>query len=73
MLNCDADGIPTPRVIWSKGAEEVEDNSRVTIFSNGSLRINQAGKGDTGRYTCTVINDKGVDKYTSEIKILGIY
>lgn len=71
IIDCEADGIPKPRVIWTKDNEDLSSSGRIKIFQNGSLLIKDTSEEDSGDFACTVINNRGVDMYSSKIKILG--
>jgi len=71
MIDCEADGIPKPRVIWTKDNEDLSSSGRISIFENGSLLLQETSEEDTGIFACTVINNRGVDMYSSKIKIMG--
>ena len=73
MIDCEANGIPKPRVMWTKDGEDLTAGGRITIFSNGSLLIKKATEEDTGKFSCTVINNKGVDTVSSRLKFVGEY
>ena len=72
MIDCEANGIPKPRIIWTKDNEDLASSGRVKIFQNGSLLLKSVTEEESGDFTCTVINNRGVDMYTSKIKILGM-
>ena len=72
MIDCEADGIPKPRVIWTKDNEDLSSSGRITIFKNGSLLLQKASEEDSGNFACTVINNRGVDMYSSRIKVMGM-
>lgn len=73
MIDCEANGIPKPRIMWTKDGEDLTASDRITIFSNGSLLIKKATEEDTGKFSCTVINNKGVDTVSSRLKFVGKY
>ncbi|NXJ63832.1 HMCN1 protein, partial [Rostratula benghalensis] len=59
MLNCQANGEPLPTIRWSRQGHPVVSNERVTVLSNGSLRIVAAQKEDTSEYECVARNLMG--------------
>ena len=71
LIDCEADGIPKPRVIWTKENEDLSSSGRITIFENGSLLLQKTSEEDSGNFACTVINNRGVDMYSSKIKVMG--
>ncbi|NXK50598.1 HMCN1 protein, partial [Chauna torquata] len=59
MLNCQAKGEPPPTIKWSRQGHPVVSDDRVTVLSNGSLRIVAAQKEDTSEYECVARNLMG--------------
>ncbi|NXY90735.1 HMCN1 protein, partial [Alcedo cyanopectus] len=59
VLNCQANGEPPPTIRWSRQGHPVVSDERVTILSNGSLRIIAAQKEDTSEYECVARNLMG--------------
>ncbi|XP_019355735.1 hemicentin-1 isoform X2 [Alligator mississippiensis] len=59
MLNCQANGEPPPTIEWSRQGHPILSNDRVTVLSNGSLRIVAAQKEDTSEYECIARNLMG--------------
>ncbi|XP_074858282.1 hemicentin-1 isoform X3 [Carettochelys insculpta] len=59
ILNCQANGEPTPTIEWSRQGQHILSNNRVTVLSNGSLRIVAAQKEDTSEYECVARNLMG--------------
>ncbi|XP_078591705.1 papilin-like isoform X1 [Branchiostoma floridae x Branchiostoma japonicum] len=59
-LDCRAEGIPTPQVIWEKGGVLLPgDVPRMFQLPNNSLEIEDASMSDSGEYTCTANNGVG--------------
>ncbi|CAJ1060969.1 hemicentin-1 [Xyrichtys novacula] len=56
LLNCQADGEPTPMMEWSRQGRPLLGNDRFSTLSNGSLRISSAQKEDTAEYECVARN-----------------
>lgn len=56
VLNCQADGEPTPMIGWSQQGRPLMGNDRFSPLSNGSLRISSAQKEDTAEYECVARN-----------------
>ncbi|XP_009996158.1 PREDICTED: hemicentin-1 [Chaetura pelagica] len=56
VLNCQAHGEPLPTIKWSRQGLPVVGDERVTILSNGSLRLVAAQKEDTSEYECVARN-----------------
>lgn len=55
-LNCQAAGEPRPTITWSRQGQAIAWDSRVRVFSNGSLHIAAAQKEDTSEYECVARN-----------------
>ncbi|XP_036351171.2 hemicentin-1 [Ochotona princeps] len=55
-LNCQAAGEPRPTITWSRQGQSIAWDSRVQVFSNGSLYIAAAQKEDTSEYECVARN-----------------
>ncbi|XP_066282432.1 papilin-like isoform X1 [Branchiostoma lanceolatum] len=59
-LDCRAEGIPTPQVIWEKsGVLLPGDVPRIFQLPNNSLEIEDTSMSDAGEYTCTANNGVG--------------
>ncbi|XP_075872115.1 hemicentin-1 isoform X2 [Nelusetta ayraudi] len=56
VLNCQAEGEPTPAVEWSRQGRPLQGLHRLSSLSNGSLRISSAQKEDTAEYECVARN-----------------
>lgn len=56
VLNCQADGEPTPMIEWSRQGRPLLGISRFSTLSNGTLRISSAQKEDTAEYECVARN-----------------
>ncbi|NXL89730.1 HMCN1 protein, partial [Alectura lathami] len=59
VLNCQASGEPPPTIWWSRQGHPLASDDRVTVLSNGSLRIIAARKEDTSEYECVARNLMG--------------
>uniref|UniRef100_A0A336LVW2 CSON002677 protein n=1 Tax=Culicoides sonorensis TaxID=179676 RepID=A0A336LVW2_CULSO len=72
ILNCQADGTPTPEILWYKDAKAVEPSSTVGIFNDGTeLRISTIRNDDIGDYTCIARNGEGQVSHTARVIIAG--
>ncbi|XP_026178915.1 hemicentin-1 [Mastacembelus armatus] len=56
ILNCKAEGEPTPMIEWSRQGRPLLSLDRFSTQSNGSLRISSAQKEDTAEYECVARN-----------------
>ncbi|KAL7984810.1 hypothetical protein Chor_003380, partial [Crotalus horridus] len=59
VLNCQAEGEPHPTIEWSRQGWPLLNQDRMTVLSNGSLRIAVARKEDTSEYECVARNLMG--------------
>ncbi|XP_055837271.1 protein turtle isoform X3 [Episyrphus balteatus] len=72
ILNCQADGTPTPEILWYKDANPVDPSSTVGIFNDGTeLRISTIRNEDIGEYTCIARNGEGQVSHTARVIIAG--
>ena len=81
-LNCTVDSYPPSNITWlHNGAEVQEAPPRVTINTvqvdnrtqESTLTLLNTTAGDTGTYTCSVVNTKGMTSTTTELQVLGEY
>lgn len=56
VLNCQAQGEPTPVIEWGRQGRPLLANDRTAMLSNGSLRLSSAQKEDTAEYKCVARN-----------------
>ncbi|XP_047673954.1 hemicentin-1 isoform X2 [Tachysurus fulvidraco] len=56
VLNCQAQGEPTPVIEWARQGRPLLTNDRITMLSNGSLRLSSVQKEDTAQYECVARN-----------------
>ncbi|XP_031622823.1 protein turtle isoform X2 [Contarinia nasturtii] len=72
ILNCQAEGTPTPEILWYKDANPVDPSSTVGIFNDGTeLRISTIRHEDIGDYTCIARNGEGQVSHTARVIIAG--
>ncbi|KAG1652213.1 Down syndrome cell adhesion molecule-like protein Dscam2 [Nymphon striatum] len=63
FIQCHVSGYPISSINWKKDDEDLLENERIKIYSNGSLKILSAIRDiDNGKYKCTAENEEG---YTS--------
>lgn len=65
-LTCAASGFPTPTISWKKGVTTLKDHG------NATYSIINAKVTDSGIYTCTATNLKGLDFRTTNVTIVGM-
>ncbi|XP_064928861.1 hemicentin-1 isoform X2 [Columba livia] len=71
VLECAAEGVPTPRVTWRKdGAVFTGNNTRYSMAEDGSLHIHSAHVTDTGRYVCMATNAAGTERKQIDLQVL---
>ncbi|XP_068563703.1 hemicentin-1 [Cebidichthys violaceus] len=75
VLNCQAEGEPTPMIQWSHQGRPLLGNDRFSTLSNGSLRISSAQKEDTAQYQCVARNLLGsvLVRVTLTVRVHGGY
>ncbi|TKS74334.1 Hemicentin-1 Fibulin-6 [Collichthys lucidus] len=75
VLNCQAEGEPTPMIEWSRQGRPMLGNGRFSTLSNGSLRISSAQKEDTAEYECVARNLLGsvLVRVTLTVRVHGGY
>ena len=73
VLPCSATGIDTPTTSWRLEGVDVgtTDSSRLTLYGNGSLVINNASIIDSGDYLCTAKNLAGSVSLTTTLVVNG--
>ncbi|XP_050537388.1 cell adhesion molecule Dscam2 isoform X2 [Daktulosphaira vitifoliae] len=66
IINCQADGVPTPTVLWKKATgtksgdyEELKEKSHTKILSNHSLLLQNVKEDKQGYYLCQASNGIG--------------
>jgi len=66
-LQCKAEGVPTPLVIWRKNGKIIQKRTNHTDFIHEN-----ATRDDEGVYGCEASNSAGSDSYMVVVKILPI-
>ncbi|XP_057363933.1 hemicentin-1 isoform X3 [Manis pentadactyla] len=70
VLECFAEGVPTPRITWRKdGAVLSGNHARYSILENGFLHIQSARVTDAGRYLCMATNAAGTDRRRIDLEV----
>ncbi|XP_075384531.1 hemicentin-1 isoform X2 [Tenrec ecaudatus] len=70
VLECHAEGVPTPRITWRKdGVILAGNHARYTILENGFLLIQSAQVTDAGRYLCMATNAAGTDRRRTDLQV----
>ncbi|XP_063783380.1 neuronal cell adhesion molecule isoform X11 [Pseudophryne corroboree] len=59
MLECIAEGLPTPEIRWSKEGAELPSNRVFYENFNKTLKIIDVSEADAGKYRCTAQNIRG--------------
>ncbi|XP_076274406.1 protein turtle-like isoform X2 [Rhynchophorus ferrugineus] len=75
ILNCQAEGTPSPEILWYKDANPVDPTTtigNIGIFNDGTeLRISNIRHEDIGDYTCIARNGEGQISHTARVIIAG--
>ena len=66
ILQCTANGFPTPDVNWQ---DSDIFSKRVVVYTNGTLVINNATVNDSGKYICLASNIAGVSKIQVNVQV----
>ncbi|KFO28580.1 Hemicentin-1 [Fukomys damarensis] len=70
ILECLAEGVPTPRITWRKdGAVLAGNHARHSILQNGFLHIQSVHVADSGRYLCMATNAAGTDRRRIDLQV----
>ncbi|XP_062859555.1 protein sidekick-2-like [Trichomycterus rosablanca] len=73
ILQCETAGAPRPAITWQKGEHVLASGSvqlpRFTLLESGSLLISPAHLSDSGRYTCTASNSRGIDQASANLVV----
>uniref|UniRef100_A0A8C4NLZ3 Ig-like domain-containing protein n=2 Tax=Eptatretus burgeri TaxID=7764 RepID=A0A8C4NLZ3_EPTBU len=70
VLQCNATGIPQPKVTWFKGDLSLEGIPFISIDQwSGTLQIEGTQEMDAGQYTCVASNDAGLSRGTALLRV----
>ncbi|XP_073667498.1 hemicentin-1 isoform X2 [Paramisgurnus dabryanus] len=69
-LECEAQAVPTPNLVWYKDGQILKADGRITVTANGRIaQIKHTQVSDTGRYTCLATNIAGEDEKDFDVNI----
>ncbi|KAJ8922840.1 hypothetical protein NQ315_007875 [Exocentrus adspersus] len=72
ILNCQAEGTPTPEILWYKDDNPIEPSATIGVFNDGTeLRISNIRHEDIGDYTCLARNGEGQISHSARVIIAG--
>lgn len=71
MFNCSANGNPKPHISWFFNMKRILLSDRMSIHSNGSIKIESIEEGDGGSYMCQAENIHGIIKSSVDLGIFG--
>ncbi|NXY57170.1 NGCA protein, partial [Callaeas wilsoni] len=72
FLHCRAFGAPAPTVEWlTPGLEPALQDDRAFGFTNGTLRLGPAARGDAGVFTCRAHNAHSNASATARLLVRG--
>ncbi|XP_066559318.1 contactin-2 isoform X2 [Amia ocellicauda] len=69
MMKCRPRAAPKPTLFWSRGTELLSNSSRVTIYADGTLWIQNISRADEGKYTCFAENFLGKANSTGILSV----
>lgn len=67
-FSCRAKGDPPPTVVWSREQGPLP-NGRYLVNPDNTLQIHYVTAKDSGRYTCTVVNDVGMVSVSAQLLV----
>ena len=72
VLECMASGSPKPKLVWLKNGRQLEVTQRHFFAANSQLLIIvQTDSSDAGQYTCEMTNALGMERDTTNLKVIG--
>ncbi|XP_048210843.1 contactin-3 [Perognathus longimembris pacificus] len=69
VLDCKPRASPRALSSWKKGDVVVQEHERISLLSDGGLRITNVTKADAGDYTCTAENQFGRANGTTRLVV----
>uniref|UniRef100_A0A8C6YTF1 Contactin-3 n=1 Tax=Nothoprocta perdicaria TaxID=30464 RepID=A0A8C6YTF1_NOTPE len=66
-FECKPKASPKAKFLWKKGGEQLQENERIMLLSDGRLRIANVTKIDAGSYTCLAANQFGTASGTTNL------
>ncbi|XP_012865865.1 PREDICTED: contactin-3 [Dipodomys ordii] len=69
ILDCKPRASPRALSSWKKGDAMVQEQERISLLSDGGLRIANVTKADAGAYTCTAENQFGRANGTTRLVV----
>lgn len=72
-LPCQAEGSPSPSIVWRKDGQTMRQSSHITPMVNGSLIFRHVDLADEGTYECTALNEMGVIVARARMRVRGNY
>ncbi|XP_061092038.1 vascular endothelial growth factor receptor kdr-like [Conger conger] len=71
ILNCSAQGVPSPNITWYKIGRPVLQGPGITLAEDGFLTIERVKKDDEGLYECLARNTIGEVKTQAVVTVVG--
>ncbi|XP_043407506.1 neural cell adhesion molecule L1-like protein isoform X5 [Chelonia mydas] len=69
LLECIAEGLPTPHLNWIKAGRDLPKDRAVTESFGKVLKIEQVSAADEGTYECTASNSMGRVKHEFQVHV----
>lgn len=73
-LTCEAEGSPTPSIIWLKDGKSLPSDTRIRQHENlyeSTIYITDVRVSDNGVYECKALNENGDDSMKTKISVQG--
>lgn len=74
MLDCPADGVPEPTILWFVNGVPLDPESQpgITVSESGQrLMVTSTKVSDAGMYTCIAANEAGEAEQVFELDVWG--